>query len=99
MVKPKAGAYFPSWSSIPPSQLDYSKFDILYYGAPNAPYAEDLCSCSAAFATPSASNGVNFDDASVSTLQSLVSAAHKSGTKVVLSRGTQCVDQQQHYLK
>jgi chitinase len=43
----------------------------------------------AAFATPSSSNGLNWDDGATSLLQRLVSAANKSGhgTRIVLSVG------------
>ncbi|KAH9919683.1 glycoside hydrolase superfamily [Fomitopsis serialis] len=72
---PIAAAYYPDWSSdsVPPSSLDFSKFDVLLF----------------AFATPNSSNGISWDDGSTSTLKSLVSAAHNSGhgTKVVLSIG------------
>lgn len=34
--KPIAAAYYTSWSSWsnPPNKIDFSKFDILFYGAP-----------------------------------------------------------------
>ncbi|KAI0713211.1 glycoside hydrolase superfamily [Fomitopsis betulina] len=74
-AQPLAAAYYPDWSSasLPPSQLDFSKFDILLF----------------AFVTPSSSNEISYDSGSTSTLKSLVSAAHNSGhgTKVVLSIG------------
>ncbi|TFK94886.1 glycoside hydrolase family 18 protein [Polyporus arcularius HHB13444] len=72
---PIAAAYYPDWSSgtNPPNQLDFSKFDILYF----------------AFATPNSSSGISWDSGSTSTLKTLVSSAHNSGhgTKVVLSIG------------
>ncbi|KAL1702144.1 glycoside hydrolase superfamily [Schizophyllum commune] len=67
------GAYYPDWSTgtIAPENIDFSKYDLLFF----------------AFATPNQSNGLNWDDGSQSTLKRLVSAAHGAGTKVVLSVG------------
>ncbi|KAF9819455.1 hypothetical protein IEO21_02063 [Rhodonia placenta] len=74
-TKPVAAAYYPDWASDtnPPSDLDFSKFDILLF----------------AFATPNSDSGITYDSGSTSTLQTLVSSAHSSGhgTKVVLSIG------------
>ncbi|KAI0089280.1 glycoside hydrolase family 18 protein [Irpex rosettiformis] len=74
-ASPIAAAYYPDWSadSWPPENLDYSKFDIIFF----------------AFATPNSSNGISFDSGSTSILKRLVTAAHNSGkgTKVVLSIG------------
>lgn len=74
-TKPVAAAYYPDWASDtnPPSDLDFSKFDILLF----------------AFATPNSDSGITYDSGSTSTLQTLVSSAHNSGhgTKVVLSIG------------
>ncbi|KAG7443203.1 glycoside hydrolase family 18 protein [Guyanagaster necrorhizus] len=70
-----AGAYYPSWSasSLPPENLDYSKFDILFF----------------AFATPNSSSGLTWDSGSQAILQRLVTSARNSGkgTKIVLSVG------------
>ncbi|THU94236.1 glycoside hydrolase family 18 protein [Dendrothele bispora CBS 962.96] len=70
-----AAAYYPDWSagSNPPENLNFSKFDILFF----------------AFATPSASAGLNWDSGSQSILQRLVSSARNSGkgTRIVLSVG------------
>ncbi|KAI0658625.1 glycoside hydrolase family 18 protein [Cubamyces menziesii] len=72
---PLYASYYPDWSSgqIPPSSLDFSKFDIILF----------------AFATPNSSSTISFDSGSTSTLKTLVSSAHNSGhgTKVVLSIG------------
>ncbi|EED79284.1 hypothetical protein POSPLDRAFT_93624 [Postia placenta Mad-698-R] len=72
-TKPVAAAYYPDWASDTnaPSDLDFSKFDILLF----------------AFATPNSDSGITYDSGSTSTLQTLVSSAYNSGhgTKVVLS--------------
>lgn len=66
-------AYYPDWSTgtIAPENIDFSKYDLLFF----------------AFATPNESNGLNWDSGSKNTLSRLVSAAHAAGTKVVLSVG------------
>ncbi|KAF5366781.1 hypothetical protein D9758_006469 [Tetrapyrgos nigripes] len=70
-----AAAYYPDWSadSFPPENLNYSKFDILFF----------------AFATPSASAGLSWDSGSRTILQRLVTSAKNSGrgTRIVLSVG------------
>lgn len=72
---PVAAAYYPSWSvsSNPPDELNFAKFDILFF----------------AFATPNASSTLKWDSESQDTLRKLVSSARKSGkgTKIVLSVG------------
>ncbi|KAL1749252.1 glycoside hydrolase family 18 protein [Schizophyllum fasciatum] len=67
------GAYYPDWSTgtIAPENIDFSKYDLLFF----------------AFATPNQNNGLNWDDGSQNTLTRLVKAAHNAGTKVVLSVG------------
>ncbi|KAI0076958.1 glycoside hydrolase family 18 protein [Panus rudis PR-1116 ss-1] len=74
-ASPVAAAYYPDWvvDSWPPENLDYSKFDILFF----------------AFATPNSSSGVSWDSGATSILKRLVSSARSSGkgTKVVLSIG------------
>ncbi|KAL4266563.1 glycosyl hydrolase 18 family protein [Pleurotus pulmonarius] len=73
--RPVAAAYYTSWSawSNPPSKIDFSKFDILFY----------------AFVVPNSSAKISWDSGSQDTLRSLVSSARKSGkgTKIVLSIG------------
>ncbi|KAJ7578635.1 glycoside hydrolase family 18 protein [Mycena floridula] len=70
-----AASYYPDWSAddFPPENLDYSRWDILYF----------------AFATPSSSSRLNWDDGSQAILQRLVKSANASGagTKIVLSVG------------
>ncbi|KAG7443202.1 glycoside hydrolase family 18 protein [Guyanagaster necrorhizus] len=70
-----AAAYYPDWSSWsnPPSKMDFSKFDILFF----------------AFVVPNSSSTINWDDGSQDTLRNLVSAACQSGhrTQIVLSIG------------
>ncbi|PCH40734.1 glycoside hydrolase family 18 protein [Wolfiporia cocos MD-104 SS10] len=70
-----AAAYYPYWAggSSPPQNIDFSRFDIIYF----------------AFATVNSSFTIDFDGGSTSTPQTLVSSAHNSGhgTKVVLSIG------------
>ncbi|KAF7428523.1 hypothetical protein PC9H_007747 [Pleurotus ostreatus] len=73
--KPIAAAYYTSWSawSNPPSKIDFSKFDVLFY----------------AFVVPNSSSTISWDSGSQDTLRTLVSSARKSGkgTKIVLSIG------------
>ncbi|KAH9939318.1 glycoside hydrolase family 18 protein [Epithele typhae] len=68
-----AAAYYPDWSSdqFPPSSLDFSKFDILFY----------------AFATPNSSNGVSLGSASTLKALVSAAHSSSHGTKVVLSIG------------
>lgn len=70
-----AAAYYPDWAvdTNPPENIDYSKFDLLYF----------------AFATPSSSAGLAWDDGGQAILQRLVTSAKNSGhgTKVALSVG------------
>ncbi|ESK89485.1 glycoside hydrolase family 18 protein [Moniliophthora roreri MCA 2997] len=72
---PIAAAYYPDWSvwSNPPENIDFSKFDIVFF----------------AFATPNQSSGLDWDSGSQDTLRRLVNAARNSGTgtKIVLSVG------------
>lgn len=72
---PIAAAYYPDWSAgnFPPENLDYSKFDILFF----------------AFAVPNSASGLNWDSGSQAILTRLVTSAHNSGmgTKIVLSVG------------
>ena len=41
-----AAAYYPDWaaSTVPPESLDYSKFDVLYFGAHYAQYVQPIMS-------------------------------------------------------
>ncbi|KAF7978947.1 hypothetical protein HWV62_44169 [Athelia sp. TMB] len=65
-----AAGYYEDWATSPsPSAIDYDKFDVIFF----------------AFATPSSSYGLSWDSGSTTMLKTLVSGAHKSGTKVVLS--------------
>ncbi|TFK29162.1 glycoside hydrolase [Coprinopsis marcescibilis] len=70
-----SAAYYPGWSSgsNPPENLNFSKFDILFY----------------AFVMPNSSSGINWDGGDKDVLRRLVAAARKSGygTKIVLSVG------------
>ncbi|KAF7974941.1 hypothetical protein HWV62_10993 [Athelia sp. TMB] len=67
-----AAGYYEDWATSPsPSAIDYDKFDVIFF----------------AFATPSSSYGLSWDSGSTTMLKTLVSGAHKSGTKVVLSVG------------
>ncbi|KAF9446853.1 glycoside hydrolase family 18 protein, partial [Macrolepiota fuliginosa MF-IS2] len=74
-----AAAYYPDWSSgtNPPEGIDFSKFDILFFGE------------NVAFAIPNSSSTLTWDSGSQSILQRLVSAKNASGksTKIVLSVG------------
>jgi chitinase len=88
---PIAAAYYPDWSadSWPPESLDYSKFDVIFFGACFLVYLVLVSELYLAFATPNSSSGISYDSGSTSILQRLVTAAHNSGhgTKVVLSIG------------
>ncbi|KAF7315065.1 Glycoside hydrolase family 18 protein [Mycena indigotica] len=70
-----AAAYYPDWSAdaFPPENLNYSKFDILFF----------------AFAIPNSSSTLTWDSGSQAILKRLVSSAKASGagTKIVLSVG------------
>ncbi|KAJ7188716.1 glycoside hydrolase family 18 protein [Mycena filopes] len=70
-----AGAYYQSWtaSSHAPENLDYSKFDVLFF----------------AFAIPNSSSTLTWDSSTQAILKRLVASAKKSGkgTKIVLSVG------------
>ncbi|KAF7978942.1 hypothetical protein HWV62_44159 [Athelia sp. TMB] len=68
-----AAAYYQGYDdgTPSPSQIDYSKFDVIFF----------------AFATPGASSQVSLDSGSQSKLKDLVSCASKHKTKVVLSIG------------
>ncbi|GLB44488.1 putative glyco_18 [Lyophyllum shimeji] len=70
---PIAAAYYPDWAGLTPENIDFSKFDILFF----------------AFATPNSSSQLSFGSGSQAILKRLATAAHKSGkgTKVVLSIG------------
>lgn len=89
---PIAASYYPDWvvDSNPPESLDYSKFDVLFFG--ESYDAKVIFTCSnrlSAFATPNSSSGIAWDDGSQSILQRLIKSARNSGhgTKVVLSIG------------
>ena len=88
---PIAAAYYPDWSadSIPPESLDYSRFDVLFFGSCLLPFLSTQADGLAAFATPNSSNGLSWDDGATSILQRLVKSARNSGkgTKIVLSIG------------
>ncbi|KAF7974946.1 hypothetical protein HWV62_11003 [Athelia sp. TMB] len=68
-----AAAYYQGYDdgTPSPSQIDYSKFDVIFF----------------AFATPDASSQVSLDSGSQSKLKDLVSCASQHKTKVVLSVG------------
>lgn len=80
----------------PPEDIDFSKFDVLFYGM-HAHFAFLSLShiysrssfCAIAFATPNSSSTLTWDSGSQAILQRLVSAANSSGagTKIVLSVG------------
>jgi chitinase len=91
-----AAAYYPDWNagSFPPEKLDYSLFDILFFGTYT--YFILLCfwgyshsSPFIAFAVPNSSSGLTWDSGSQAILQRLVTSARNSGkgTKIVLSVG------------
>jgi chitinase len=88
------GSYYTSWSAsaYPPENLDYSKFDILYFGS----YIFLLVDYDAhspnlsAFVNPSSDNMINWGGSSnQDLLRRLVAGARSSGygTRVVLSIG------------
>ncbi len=66
-------AYFPDWAGVTAEQLDFKVFDWIDF----------------AFAIPSSSGTVGFQDESSETklLAQLVKAAHSANTKVKLSVG------------
>ncbi|KAF8721973.1 hypothetical protein AX14_010033 [Amanita brunnescens Koide BX004] len=68
-------SYYPSWCADdhPPESLDFSKFDVLFY----------------AFAIPTSSGSLHWDDDSRTTLERLVACVRGSNchTKIVLSIG------------
>ncbi|KAK0468168.1 glycoside hydrolase superfamily [Desarmillaria tabescens] len=70
---PLAMGYFPDWAGVTPEQLDFKLFDWIDF----------------AFAIPSSSGSVGFEDESSETklLGDLVKAAHVANTKVKLSVG------------
>ncbi|KAF8890746.1 glycoside hydrolase family 18 protein [Infundibulicybe gibba] len=72
---PIAASYYPTWcaQSNPPSKLNFSKFDIIFF----------------AFAVPTSACTLRWDTGSQDTLKELVLGARKSGkgTKIVLSVG------------
>ncbi|KZP30284.1 glycoside hydrolase family 18 protein [Athelia psychrophila] len=71
-TKPIAAGYYEDWATSPAAgSINFSKFDVIFF----------------AFATPSSSYGISLDSGSASMLKTLVTGAHKSGTKVVLSVG------------
>lgn len=88
---PIAAAYYPDWSadSIPPESLDYSRFDVLFFGLCLLLRLSTQADGLTAFATPNSSNGLSWDDGATSILQRLVKSARNSGkgTKIVLSIG------------
>jgi chitinase len=85
---PVAGAYYTDWSGKSPESLDFSKFDILFFGQLSSSNClfKALTHCYPAFAIPTSSSGITYNS---SLLQRLVTAARNSGkgTKVVLSIG------------
>ncbi|KIM37879.1 glycoside hydrolase family 18 protein [Hebeloma cylindrosporum] len=70
-----SAAHYPEWAmdSIPPESLDYSRFDILFFG----------------FVTPNASSTIEWALDVISKLKRLIQSAKLSGagTKIVLSIG------------
>ncbi|KAF8900156.1 glycoside hydrolase family 18 protein [Gymnopilus junonius] len=89
-----AASYYPDWvsSTNPPEGIDFSKFDILYFGRSFCVVPYHLTSSlrhQLAFATPSSSSTVTLDSTSQSILKRLVAAARSSGhgTKICLSIG------------
>ncbi|CAK5281690.1 unnamed protein product [Mycena citricolor] len=89
----QAAAYYPSWSSDAyiPEKLDYSRFDILFFGmVPGlAVFSTSRLKSPAAFAIPNTSSALTWSPEDQSLLKRLVAAAKKSGkgTKIVLSVG------------
>jgi len=89
------GSYYTSWSAseFPPEKLDYSKFDILYFGFYIFLLVLDYYAHSpnfSAFVTPSAENTINWGGSSnQDLLRRLVAGARSSGygTRVLLSIG------------
>lgn len=88
---PIAAAYYPAWStdSNPPEKLDFSKFDILFYGKFRNPKSFPSLTSAEAFVTPTEACTIKWDDDGMPALKRLVSSARKSGhgTKIVLSVG------------
>lgn len=89
-VKCIAAGYYEGWASNPtPTEIDYSKFDVIFFGA----YADLVHKCASlnpvpsAFAVPSSSYGLSWDSDGPPKLKELVNGARDSGTKVVLSVG------------
>lgn len=92
---PVAAAYYPWWSvyNYPPENLDYSKFDILFFGrCSSLGFASSDCADLerlSAFAIPNDSNGIDLEAEAIPVLQRLVKNARESAkeTKIVLSIG------------
>uniref|UniRef100_A0A8H8CJD7 Chitinase n=1 Tax=Psilocybe cubensis TaxID=181762 RepID=A0A8H8CJD7_PSICU len=70
-----SAAYYPEWcaGTLPPESLDYSKFDIIFFG----------------FATPNASSTLDWARDTLALLKRLIACAKASGfgTKIALSIG------------
>ncbi|KAJ6497640.1 glycoside hydrolase family 18 protein [Mycena sanguinolenta] len=86
-----SAAYYPSWKdTYPPEKLDYSKFDVLFFGtAPWMVLQRDHLPPSVAFAIPNSFATLTWDSPTQDLLKRLVAGAKKSGkgTKIVLSVG------------
>ncbi|KAM0754841.1 glycoside hydrolase, partial [Meredithblackwellia eburnea MCA 4105] len=66
-------AYYPDWDAtiIPPREVDMSKFDLINF----------------AFAIPTSSYGVEFEEDDTDVIAELVKYAHGNNTKIVISVG------------
>jgi hypothetical protein len=82
---------FLAWSAygFPPESLDYSKFDILFYGTYSLLDTTHIVYGDLAFAIPDTSGALIWDSDAQAFLKRLVASAKKSGkgTKIVLSVG------------
>lgn len=88
-------SYYPSWcvDDRPPESLDFSKFDIVFYGAHTfyrkGFFKKHTHTHGLAFATPTSSGSLHWNDDSKMILQRLVACVRRSNchTKIVLSIG------------
>jgi len=73
-----AASYYPDWSvgSTPPESIDYSQFDLIYFGVSIIQETFGLLDLimHVAFAIPNSSFGLTWDTGAQSTLQRLVSS-------------------------
>lgn len=92
-ASPIAAAYYPWWSAWTrtPESLDFSKFDIIFYGLSflSALLMIAYSPLLSAFVIPNSSLGIQWDSGSPDILRRLIAARNKSGqvTKIVLSVG------------